>query len=216
MHATVIYGAGGLGREVMLLLRTLSAVDDRWIPLGFIDDTQSGEMLDAPILGGIDALAKLSTEKRISVVVAVGSSSALAAIPANIAAHQIDVDYPNIAHPDSTVDWTALDAGQGNIVCAGARLNNGGLGSFNVINMNTVLGHDCVLGDRNLISPSATLNGDVSIGTDVTIGAGATIMPRVSIGDRAMVAIGSVVGKDVAAGDTVAGNPARVVARAKP
>ena len=73
--------------------------------------------------------------------------------------------------------------------------------------------------------PRAT-NDDGSIQTDddwhcqqtlvkrgACIGSGATILGDLSIGENAMVGAGSVVTKDVPANATVAGNPARIVAK---
>lgn len=53
----------------------------------------------------------------------------------------------------------------------------------------------------------------VEIGCDVWIGGAAVILPGVTIGDGAIVGAGSIVTRSVAAGGTVAGNPARPVAR---
>lgn len=53
----------------------------------------------------------------------------------------------------------------------------------------------------------------ITIGRNVWIGGGAIILPGVRIGDDALVGAGAVVTRDVAAGTTVAGNPARPMAR---
>lgn len=53
----------------------------------------------------------------------------------------------------------------------------------------------------------------VVIGQDVWIGGGAIILPGVTIGDGAVIGAGSIVTRDVAEGATVAGNPARPLAR---
>lgn len=53
----------------------------------------------------------------------------------------------------------------------------------------------------------------IRIGANVWIGGGALILPGVTIGDDAIIGAGSVVTRDVAPGATVAGNPARAVAR---
>jgi maltose O-acetyltransferase len=53
----------------------------------------------------------------------------------------------------------------------------------------------------------------VVIGKNVWIGGGAIILPGVTVGDDALIGAGSVVTRDVAAGTTVAGNPARVMAK---
>ena len=53
----------------------------------------------------------------------------------------------------------------------------------------------------------------ISIGRNVWIGGGAIVLPGVTVGDDAIIGAGAVVTKDVPAGATVAGNPARIIAR---
>ncbi len=217
LEPIVIFGAGGLGREVALMIKAANAALPRWELLGFADDSRtgaSGPQLGLEIRGDSAWCAAEATKRQgLAVAIAVGSSGALKAISEKLRKLSSAITFPNISHPDASIDWDWIDAGEGNLVCAGARVANATFGSFNVVNMNTVLGHDCVVGDRCLISPSATLNGEVQLGSDITIGAGATVMPRISIADGATVTIGSVVGKSVRAGDVVAGNPARVVVK---
>ena len=56
----------------------------------------------------------------------------------------------------------------------------------------------------------------INIGRNAWIGGGAILLPGVSVGDNAIVGAGSVVTRDVSAGATVAGNPARRVAKCRP
>lgn len=56
----------------------------------------------------------------------------------------------------------------------------------------------------------------VHIGSNVWLGGGAIVLPGVRIGDDAIIGAGSIVTRDVAPGATVAGNPARTLARGKP
>lgn len=213
----VLYGAGGLGREVALMIRAINARAPRWELLGFLDDGRGGTNLDLPILGGGEALGRLAAEREpLAVTLCVGHSGHLATLAARARAAAPGIELPNLVHPDATCALEALEIGEGNLIAAGARLANVALGSFNVVNMNTVLGHDVRIGDRTLINPGAVVNGEVVIGSAVTVGAGATLLPRITVGDGATVAAGAVVGRPVEPGDTVAGNPARVVRRAAP
>ncbi|HOX21878.1 MAG TPA: acyltransferase [Elusimicrobiales bacterium] len=88
---------------------------------------------------------------------------------------------------------------------------------------NVFVGHGvCFINDKH---PRAA-NEDGSLQTEsdwkvvktvvkkgASIGSGATILCGITIGEKAMVGAGSVVTKDVPAGATVAGNPAKPLAR---
>ena len=216
MRPLVLYGAGGLGREVALLVRAANAQSPTWDLLGFVDDGAENGAVGCDLLGGFDALAQLAGERvDLAVAITIGNINTLELLSIRISETLPGVEAVDLVHPDASVHADAIESGRGNIIAAGARLANVTLGSFNVINMNTVLGHDVNLGDFNLIHPGAVLNGEVEVGSRVTIGAGSVIIPRVSIGDGATIAIGAVVGRPVKAGEIVAGNPARVVGRAR-
>jgi maltose O-acetyltransferase len=67
--------------------------------------------------------------------------------------------------------------------------------------------------DPELRAQGLEFGRPIRIGANVWIGGGALILPGVTIGDDAIIGAGSVVTRDVAAGATVAGNPARPIAR---
>jgi sugar O-acyltransferase (sialic acid O-acetyltransferase NeuD family) len=180
--------------------------------VGFFDDNAGtrSQIGGIPVRGGIDALRLC---KGLSgVFIAIGNPLARRTVTQKILALDQDTVFPNIIHPSSTVDLLSLAMGSGNYIAAGARLTaNVRIGNFNIINLNSVLGHDVVLGDRCHIGPGAILSGQVVVHDEVLIGAGAVLMPRIEVGRGATVGIGAVVGYTVMAGHTVLGNPARIV-----
>lgn len=77
-----------------------------------------------------------------------------------------------------------------------------------LINLNSTIGHDTVVGEFCEICPSVSISGHCDIGDFVFIGTGATILPSVKIGKNSIIAAGSVVSKDVPENVMVAGVPA--------
>ncbi len=207
----IVYGCGGLGREVAMAARAGAEHE----VVGFIDDgVEAGSRVqDLPVLGGFDVLEGYDAQG-LGVYIAIGSIPVHRTVVERIRGLTQPVSFPNIVHPDATVDLNRVSLGIGNYVAAGARLTADlRIGDFNIINLNTVLAHDVVLGDRCQINPAAVLNGQDVVGDEVVIGAGAVVMPRTEIGAGAVVGIGAVVVGLVPPGCTVVGNPARVVRR---
>lgn len=205
----IIYGSGGLGREVAQAVQAATTLK----LIGFCDDAVSArEVLGVPVLGGLSALA--AQPDPLALYLAVGDSTARRNLLQRLQGLGRTIALPNVIHPAATLDPARVRLGLGNYVAAGARVAAGvRLGDFNIINFNAVLGHDVGLGDHCHVGPGAILNGEDQIGDRVLVGAGAVLMPRLKVGAGAVVGIGSVLATDVAAGHTVAGNPARVIRR---
>lgn len=216
----VLYGGGGLGREVAMIVEAINRVEGpTWEVLGFLDDHLQpfDDHHGIPILGGLSTLETLgrSADEEIHLVVCIGNADIARDLPERIREVRPHAQFPNIVHPDATIDAEWNRAGDGNVIAAGARLSaDAAIGSFNLVNMNAVLAHDVTLGDRCQVGPGALVNGGVTVGDEAVIGAGAVLMPRISVGAGATVALGAVAGTDVEAGTVVAGNPARVVKNA--
>ncbi|MFN3399043.1 MAG: DapH/DapD/GlmU-related protein [Ferrovibrio sp.] len=83
------------------------------------------------------------------------------------------------------------------------------------IHIGAQLHHDCTIGAFTTIAPRAALMGGVVIGENVYIGAGAVIKQGIAVGDGAVIGAGAVVIRPVGRGETVAGVPARPIAKRK-
>lgn len=77
-----------------------------------------------------------------------------------------------------------------------------------LINLNTTIGHDTVIGEFVDICPGVNISGNCSIGSNTFVGTGSILLPKIKIGKNVVIAAGSVVTKDVPDSVMIAGNPA--------
>ena len=203
----LIYGAGGLGREVLSLVRSF----DKFEVIGFLDDNvpKGALVKGVKVVGGREALH--SADSPLNLVLALGDPGKKALLAGKIPASK--VNYPVIQHPSVILqETTTIMIGAGSILCAGCVLTTDiEIGSHVLLNLNCTLGHDTRIGDFSSVMPGVNIAGEVKIGRSVLIGSGANILNRVNIGDTSKVGMGSVVIHDVDPGITVAGVPAKQI-----
>lgn len=203
----VIFGAGGLGRE---LWGWIKHAHDNGAPkrlLAFVaDDAEPGQHYDGvPVLRREPAQQLAGAAPRY--LNAVGSSAGRRQVAASLdAAGWEALDY---LHP-SVLRGVNVTLGRGVIVCPWSTLSSDcSLGDHVLVNVRCGVAHDVAVGAYSVLLGSVSLNGNVKVGADATIGAGALVYPGRRIGDGATVGMGSAVFTHVKAGSTVIGNPAR-------
>jgi len=205
----LIYGAGGLGREVHSLVNAL----DRFETIGFLDDGIKKETLvkGIRVLGGLEVLN--SFDLPVNLVLALGNP-----VSKSLLAKKIDpsrVHYPILKHPSVILqDETTVQIGEGSILCAGSIFTTDiRIGNHVLINLNCTIGHDTSIGNNSSLMPGTNVAGGVAIGESVLVGSGVNIMNRIRVGDNSIVGMGSVVLRDVEPGITVAGVPAKRISK---
>lgn len=86
-------------------------------------------------------------------------------------------------------------------------MGNVEIGTGALINCNSSIGHDSILGEFVEICPGVVIDGNCIIGSLTFIGSGAVIFPGISIGENCIIGAGTIVTKDVPANHKVIGNP---------
>lgn len=207
----IILGAGGLAREMALLVSHINAVRPQWDFLGYIGEPGclSGQNFWVmPILGDDEWLLQQTFEADL--LLGVGYPRLRQKIMDLYLPRLGQFQFPNLVHPRSDVDLRWVNLGFGNVITSGCVFTcNISVGNFNLFNLNSTIGHDAVIGNMNVINPGCNISGGVQIGHRVLIGTGAQVLEQLTIGDDAQIGAGAVVTKNVEGGQTVVGIPAK-------
>lgn len=102
--------------------------------------------------------------------------------------------------------------GDGTIICPEVIItDNVKCGILCQFNIQTSIGHDCVIGDFVTTAPKVSISGNVTIGNRVYIGTGAIIKEKTYICDDVVIGAGAVVLKDITEPGTYVGIPAKKI-----
>ncbi|UOQ55091.1 acetyltransferase [Hymenobacter cellulosivorans] len=206
-----IFGAGGLGREVLVLARQINEVRPTWELTGFYDDCRPTltDLHGLPYLG--DTAALNATTEALQVVIAVGNGRSRAAIVGQLTSPLLR--FATLVHPAVSLQpYQHIQVGEGCIIGQGCILTTDiRLGRHVLLNLGCTIGHDAVLEDFCSLMPHANVGGEAYLETGVYLGTNATVINQVRIGARTIVGAGAVAVRDLPAGCTAVGVPATVI-----
>lgn len=205
----IIYGAGGFGREVRLMIEQINTDRQQWNVVGFVDDEKkSGSLVDdMPVLGGIEYL--LDQIQQVSIVLAVADSYQRKQITQKL---KLTRHYfPTLIHPNARMgDLKRNTFGEGTIIADGNILTTSvTLGKFVILNLSCTVGHDVRLADFISIMPGCGISGNVLVGEGTLVGTGARLLQNLSIGAWCKIGAGAVVTKSYGDNLTLTGVPAK-------
>jgi sugar O-acyltransferase (sialic acid O-acetyltransferase NeuD family) len=210
MNEIVIYGAGGLGREVAQILDDINAREPRWSVRGFLSDDIAlhGTICgDLPIIGNSEWVRARTTP--VAVVVAVGSPALKHRLVQRVQSPL--TTFPTIVHPSVTMG-RRVSLGEGTVVGAGAVFTvDIRVGAFVTVGIGCTVSHDDVLRDYATLAPGVNVSGNVTVGEGTDVGTGSQVIQGVSIGEWSIVGAGAVVSRDLPANVTAVGVPAKAI-----
>lgn len=211
LQPLVIFGAGGLGREVLVLVHQLNEAQPTWELRGFYDDQPPATPTrhDLPYLGTTADLN--ATPEPLAVAVAVGSSRSRAAVVARLTSPQLS--FPTLTHPSVACQpYQRLRFGAGCIITQGCVLTTDiRLGRHVLLNLGCTVGHDAVLEDFCSLMPHANVGGQARLGAGVYLGTNATVLNQVRVGAGTTLGAGAVAVRDLPAHCTAVGVPATII-----
>lgn len=200
----VIYGTGGLGREVMEIARRDLACGHE---IAFAETKPRQSQVDGILVMALDELVSVRAD--VHYAIAIGDPSTRERVT-NLC-RMIPSGFPLsiVSHRASVLPSVTL--GRGAIILDGARVSTRArIGEHFIANYNAIVGHDAVIGDFVTLSPAAGIMGNCFIGSKAFIGAGAQVREKTTVHHRATIGIGAIVTKNVDAESLVIGNPARI------
>ncbi|MBS1556972.1 MAG: acetyltransferase [Bacteroidetes bacterium] len=209
MNDIAIFGAGGFGREVKMLIDQINQSNQRWRFFGYFDDgIQKGTLINGyPVKGTAQDLLKLDRE--LYVVFAIGNPKVKKSVVEIVKANQY-LKFPTLVHPTVLMDSDFVQLIEGCIITANNVITtNINIGKHVIVNLSCTIGHDTSIGDYSSIMPGVNISGEVAMQEGVYVGTGAKIINQLTLGEWSVVGAGAVVSKDVAPHTTVVGVPAK-------
>lgn len=211
MNKIAIFGAGGFGREVHMLIEQINKHQKQWDFIGYFDDgLPKGEIINGyRVLGGVADVNDYSDN--LAMVFALGHPSIKQKVVEKIS--NPNISFPVLVHPTALIgsmDYNTI--GEGTIITAGCILTvNCNIGKHVILNLSCTVGHDTVIYDYCSFMPSVNISGEVSIYQGVYVGTGAKIINQLEIGEGTIVGAGAVVSKTLPANCTAVGIPAKPI-----
>ncbi len=203
----IIWGAKGHSKVIKESLDSFNEYN--LIAIFDNDQSLSSPFASVPLYHGSEFDKWFSTiDKQIGFIVAIGGGNGLDRLQITHNLVKKSLIPISFIHPKAIVS-SDFYLNTGVQIMAGANISvNVTIGNCSIINHNSNIDHDCILGDGVHVAPGATLTGEIILKNNVFVGAGATILPRLTVGENSIIGAGSVVTKNVPPNSIVFGVPA--------
>lgn len=211
MKNLYIVGAGGLGREVLWLVKRINEVSPAWKVAGFIDDNSElwgSKQNECLVLGGCNYFEKF--KEKVWIVIAIGSAKVRNTIIKKLEKNE-HICFATLIDP-SVIRSERVNIGAGSIICTGTIVTvDVNIGKHVIINPSCTIGHDVVINDCVTLYPNVNVSGNVIVSEEVELGVGTQIIQGKVIGRKSIIGAGAVVIKDIPECCTAVGIPAKPI-----
>lgn len=207
-----IYGAGGLGREVLRLAKILNKRKKQWDEFIFVDKKDNPSVINGVHVYTEDHV-DCRYKENLEAVIGIGEPSIRESVYQKIKTK--DKKIATLIHPDVYIDET-VSIGEGTIICENADITcNVNLGHNIYIQPQAVIGHDVSVGSHSVIGTNCHIGGATRIGERVYMGFLSGTKEGLIIGADVICAAGSIVFQNLHDAVIVVGNPARIMKKNK-
>lgn len=181
MQDIIIVGAGGMGREVLAVVKNINTLTPTWNFLGFVDDGKTaGDIVNnTKVLGGLDYINTLSS--KTAVVIAISLPKVRKQLKEKIT--NSNVFFPTIIHPSVIIsDKEFVSIGEGCLLLINTVFTtNITIGDFVIVNAGAIINHDAQIDSFSTIMPGVNISTGAKVGLGCYIGTGSKISKPVGI-----------------------------------
>ena len=207
----VLFGTGGMGKEMILLVNSINEKKHVFDLLGFVVDEdyyQPGQIINGvKVLGTTQWL--LERKDSVSCVLCIGDARERLIVFDRLSA--LGVNFATLIAPDVYIDNT-VEVGEGCIVTFRCMISvNTTLEDGVFLNSDVTIGHDCLIRKCATVYPRGQISGGCIIDEGAQISSCSFLAKNAKIGKNAIVAPLSAVYGKVKAGTYVMGNPAHKI-----
>ncbi len=205
MAPVAIYGAGGLGAEVLDILQQAGQYE----PAAFLDSNprlHGRDVGGVSIVGGAPHIDRILAKGIRHILVAIGDNLTRASLAETLRSRGFQL--ASAIHPLASL---ALSASVGEHVIIGPRANicvHAQIAPHVIVHAGAILEHDNNVALGAFIGPAVRCAGGVHVGEFARLEIGSSVIPGRTVGTGALVRAGAVVIHDVPPHGTVAGVPA--------
>lgn len=190
-----IIGNGGFAREIACRLKKNS-----------YDFFVNKSLITKDNLNKVNTLETIDIDK-YKVLICIGDSNIRKKIVDSL---PTNTEYYTYIDKNTKIfDKNTVKIGYGSIITNGVTLTtNINLGKFSHINLNSTIGHDCIIDEFFTTAPGVHISGETNIGKHVYLATGSVIRNKINICDNVIIGMNSIVNKNITEPGIYVGLPA--------